>query len=423
MVKLLLSTLLLFLFHPIFAQFDNFFLNKSLRMDYIHSGTASQEFFALDYLMEESYWGGSKINLVDTFNYGNHRIELCDSESGLLLYSRGYSSLFAEWQTTSEAKLVTRSFYETVVMPFPQKPVKATLSSRNREGRFEQLFSIEINPDDYFIRPVRKRKYEIYEVMINSNPEHAVDIVILPDGYTDFEMDKFKQDCDQFKEELFRFEPYSSYLDKFNIRAVLAPSLESGIAIPAKDIWPETILSSSFYTFDSERYCMTYDHKAMRDLAGMAPYDQIYVLANTKKYGGGGIFNFYCLSSSSNRLSGEIFVHEFGHGFAGLGDEYYDSSTAYDDFYNLEIEPWEPNLTTLVNFDAKWKNLLAENTPIPTPDTSQWNNTTGVFEGGGYVSRGMYRPSRDCLMHTFKGNTFCAACEKAIVKMIRFYSE
>ncbi|MDO9028363.1 MAG: M64 family metallopeptidase, partial [Candidatus Roizmanbacteria bacterium] len=192
---------------------------------------------------------------------------------------------------------------------------------------------------------------------------------------------------------------------------------------PADSVWKNTILSSSFYTFDSERYCMTEDHKSVRDLAANAPYDQIYILTNTTKYGGGGIFNFYSMSSSSNRFSAAIIVHEFGHSFAGLGDEYFDSSTSYNDFYNLTIEPWEPNLTSLVDFDSKWSHLLAEDTPVPTPSDTAFIGKTGVFEGAGYVAKGMYRPAFDCLMHTFRGNRFCKACEEAISKMVEFYAD
>jgi len=197
----------------------------------------------------------------------------------------------------------------------------------------------------------------------------------------------------------------------------------SGVDIPADSVWAETVLESGFYTFDSERYCMTSNNKTVRDLAGEVPYDQIYILTNTTKYGGGGIFNFYSLSAAGNRLSSQIIVHEFGHAFAGLGDEYFDSSTSYSDFYNPDVEPWEPNLTTLVDFDHKWKNLMDPSTPIPTPVADSMQTVLGVYEGGGYVAHGVYRPAIDCLMHTFKGDVFCKACDVAIVKMIHFYTD
>ncbi|KAF0131600.1 MAG: hypothetical protein FD155_124 [Bacteroidetes bacterium] len=405
------------------AQFDALFTKETLRLDYIHSGNAFQESIAYGSSSKEQFWGGSQLNLIDTFYYGNHYVELIDEKSGTLIYSRGYCSLFAEWQTTAEAKTLVRSFEETAVFPFPLKPVQARILSRDEEGVFQLLFSMRIDPSDYFIKPFKTTGLPVYELLINRDPSIAVDIVIIPDGFTLEEMEQFKLRSEQFVEYLFRFEPFKKHKDKFNIRALLVPSAETGVAIPAKGEWPETAVSSSFYTFDSERYCMTYEHHRLRDLAGQVPYDQIYILTNTKKYGGGGIYNFYCLSSANNSASPEIIVHEFGHGFAGLGDEYYDSSTSYEEFYNLKIEPWEPNITTLVNFDQKWKHLVDESTPVPTPDNEGWDGKTGVFEGGGYVAKGIYRPSRDCLMHTFKGNIFCAACSEAIEEMIFFYSE
>ncbi len=421
-IKLFLLAFLLGLSFSSFADFDTHFHNYSLRIDYTHSGTATDEYISLDKIIQETYWGGSKTMLIDTFYYGNHYVEVFDSQDQLI-YSRGYSSLFNEWQTTLEARERSKSFQETVIIPYPKNKVKVVISSRQWEGDFVPKFQIQIDPADYFIRPAVRPKYEVFEVQYNRTPDKAVDIVLLPDGYTADQMELFKEDCRLFAERLFSFEPYAGLRDLFNIKAVLAPSADSGIAIPATGFWPETVLSSHFYTFDSERYCMSEQHHRIRDLAAHTAYDQIYILANTEKYGGGGIFNFYCLSSARNQQSAAIYVHEFGHGFVGLADEYYDSSTSYNDFYNLEIEPWEPNITTLLDFDNKWAHLLGTDTPVPTPDTQEWEGKTGVFEGGGYSAKGIYRPSRDCLMHTFKKQELCAACTEAIVRMIRFYSD
>lgn len=420
--KLLILSILLIHFSPVSANFDRLFYNHSLRIDYIRSGTASDECVSFLKMFAETYWAGSKSMLVDTFNYGNHQVEVFDS-TGVLIYSRSYSSLFAEWQTTAEASERTKGFEETVILPYPKFPVSVVFSSRKRNGLFEQKLQLKVDPNDYFIQPSRAPKYNVEEIFINQPSDKAVDIVLLPDGYTANQMELFIEDSRQFVEQLFGFEPFASRKEQFNVRAVLAPSADSGIAIPAQGFWPETVLSSSFYTFNSERYCMSESHHEIRNLAAHAPYDQIYILTNTEKYGGGGIFNFYCLSSARNRQSAAIIVHEFGHGFAGLGDEYYDNSTAYNDFYALDVEPWEPNITTLVNFDQKWASLIDQSTPVPTPDTEAWEGVTGVFEGGGYSAKGIFRPSRDCLMHTFRGNVFCAACTEAIHRMIDFYTK
>jgi len=406
-----------------FAQFDSVFYNKSLRLDYTHGGTATQEWVMLEQLSELPHWAGSKTQLIDSLRYGKYFFELLDPATDSVLYSRGYGSLFSEWQTTTEAQQIARSFSETILMPFPKETARLLIYSRNFNGNWDTIFKLKIDPDSYFIKPAAAPKWPVMNVYGDNPPEKAVDIVILPDGYTMDELGKFIEDVNFFKESLFAFEPYASMRDKFNIRAVLAPSEQAGIAIPAEDIWPETALSSHFYTFDSERYCMSYDNKSIRDLAGHVPYDQIYILANTTKYGGGGIYNFYALSTAGNQLSSKIIVHEFGHSFAGLADEYFDSSTSYNDFYNLEVEPWEPNLTTLVDFDSKWKDLLLPGTAVPTIANDSMTAVLGVYEGGGYVAKGMFRPKMDCLMHTFKEEIFCGACNRAIIRMIRFYSE
>ncbi len=404
-------------------DFNSCFHDKTLRIDYTHGGTDDSDFYALDALWEEPYWGGSKVNLIDTLRYGHYYFKVYDHKSHELLYSRGYSTLFKEWQTTKEAKKLTKAFSETVVMPYPKKKVDVVFYGRDKQNAFVKKFDITVDPDSYFIRPHQRKQYPSFEVLKSGDPAGKVDVVILPEGYTKEEMGLFIADCKKFAEELFLFHPYSENKDRFNIYGVLAPSKESGSDIPAEGIYKSTIMNSSFYTFDSERYCMTTDNKSVRDLAANAPYDQIYVLINTDKYGGGAIYNHYNMSVNSNRLSAEIFVHEFGHGFAGLGDEYYNSSVAYSDFYPLDAEPWEPNITTLVNFNGKWESMIPDSVPIPTPNKVKYADTLGVFEGGGYVAKGVYRPSYDCLMNTLQDDKFCGACKKAIQQMIDFYSE
>ncbi|MDZ7743046.1 MAG: M64 family metallopeptidase [Bacteroidota bacterium] len=405
------------------AQFEKCFHNRSLRIDYYHTGDHEKEIYSIDELLAEPYWGGSKVNLIDTFGYGKYCFKVFDLATDSLIYSRGYSSLFGEWQTTDEARETKRSFSESIVFPFPKKDVRVDFYSRSWRGELIKKFSYAVDVDSYFIKPEQRLEYPVYDAYVTGDPAERVDILILPDGYTEAEMELFQQDCNTFKEALFSFSPYDQNRDKFNIRGVMAPSKDSGIDIPADSVWKRTILNSSFYTFDSERYCMTMDNKSIRDLAANAPYDQIYILANDPKYGGGGIYNFYCLSVNSNSAAAKIFIHEFGHGFAGLGDEYYADEVAYNDFYNTEVEPWQPNLTTLKDFTSKWEDMLADSIPVPTPQTEPYMDVLGVFEGGGYTAKGVFRPSYDCLMHTFRGSVFCRACERAIQQMIDFYAE
>jgi len=422
-MRIIILIIALFTGAQSFAQFDSLFFNKSLRIDYYHSGDANSEYYSLDEVKVEPYWGGSQVNLIDTFYYGAYYFKVFDAASDELIYSRGYGSLFGEWQTTAEAKITTRSLTETVVCPLPKNNARIDFFSRDEKGEFQKVFEYQYLTDNYFISPERKLVYPSFDAFVNGPTEKSIDIVVLPEGYTKEEMGKFISDCQEFAEVLFSFAPYNKYQDKFNIRGVLAPSMNKGSDIPADTVWANTLMNTSFYTFDSERYCMTYDNKSVRDLAANAPYDQIYILVNSEKYGGGAIYNYYSVSVNSNAYAAKIFIHELGHGFAGLGDEYYTSSVAYSEFYPLEIEPWEPNLTTLVNFDKKWKNMLHKKTPVPTPPSEDFINKTGVFEGGGYAAKGVYRPAHDCLMNSFNGDHFCEVCEKAIEKMILFYTE
>lgn len=417
--------ILALLISNIFPQtnFDDYFQNKTLRLDYYHTGNATEDSYSFDELIEEPYWGGSKSNLLDQFDYGKYKFVVKDKESDKEIYSRTYSTLFSEWQTTDESKKINRTFSETVIMPFPKKEVLVEFYSRDRKNHLHKKFEYIVDPKNYFIKTERPEQFENFKVHYSGDPSVKVDIVIIPDGYTKDEMQKFKDDCEKFSKFLFSTSPYDKNQDKFNIWAIEAPSKESGTDVPADHIWKNTIANSSFYTFDLERYLMVMDDKNLRNLASNAPYDQIFVLVNTKKYGGGAIYNHYSVCSSDNGYSDYVFTHEFGHGFAGLADEYYTSDVAYEDFYPLDVEPLEPNITTLVNFDSKWKDMIDEDTPIPTPETKEYRDKVGVYEGGGYMAKGVYRPMQDCSMKSISVNNFCPVCKRAIEKMIDFYSK
>ncbi len=407
-----------------FGQFDEWFTEASLRVDYTLTGNQKTTSFALKELIREPYWSGSKANLIDKLEFGNYIVKVFEPGTDHVLFSKGYQNLFGEWQTTDEAATTVKSFEESAIVPFPKKTVEVGLFYKDWEGRLNEGMRLTVKPDDYFIRTADDLKLPVYEAWIgNPDVTHAVDIVLLPEGYTQEEMGKFVKDCNFFVESIFAYAPYDHYRSSFNIRGVMAPSKDSGCTEPGDHIYRNTVMRFSYWTFDSERYCMSTDNRDIRDLAGQVPYDQIYVLVNSKKYGGGGIYNFYCSSAVGNSYSSDIFIHEFGHGFAGLADEYYTDETGYGDFYNNDIEPWEPNITTLVNFDAKWKDLLDKKTPVPTPREPKYENTIGVFEGGGYEAEGIYSPHMDCLMKTFKGHVFCPVCQRAIERMILYYTE
>ena len=404
-------------------NFDELFYDKTLRVDYFHTGNSESDSYSIDELIEEPYWGGSKVNLIDKFNYGMYIVEVHDQTSGIMIYSRTYTTLFNEWQTTDEAKQTTKSFSESFVLPFPKKPVRLEFFSRNKINELIKKYEYNIDPESYFINSERSTKYKNFEVMISGEPAKKVDIVIIPDGYTNEEMDKFKLDCDRFVGYLFGSTPFKENKDKFNIWGIMAPSEDSGTDIPAKNIWVNTLVGTAFYTFDLERYLMTRANKALRTLASYAPYDQIYIIVNSSKYGAGSIYNLYSVCVSDSRYSDYIVVHEFGHGFASLGDEYFTSDVPYEDFYSTEVEPLDPNLTTLVNFESKWKDLVEEGTPISTPNTEEYKNKVGAFEGGGFMEKGIFRPSEDCTMKSISVDNFCPVCKRAIQKMIDFYTK
>ena len=403
-------------------NFEQYFLNEgSLRMDVFQCGNADSSHYVFERFVIEPYFGGSKVNLIDPLNYGTNRVKVVDAQTNTLIYSRGYNTLFREWQTTEEATRMERCYEESVSVPMPRNEAYVILEIRNYDGVFEEVFSKLYEPNEMFNTTEQRYVFPVYDVMVNGTPESKVDIVILPEGYTAAEMAQFQQDCQNLANVFAQAEPFASHMDDFNFRAVLAPSEESGVDIPASHTWVRTILNSHFYTFYIDRYCTTRDYFSVKDVAANAPYDQIYILVNSSQYGGGGFYNFYSMSTAGNMSSSNVIVHEFGHAFAGLADEYEEPDNPLALLYNLNVEPWEPNITTLVDFDSKWADLVAPGTPIPTPSSSQYNNTVGAFEGGGYLTHGMFRPQRNCMMRNYA--PFCAVCTRTIEAVIAAHSD
>jgi len=411
---------LLFAAPAIAQNFSEFFYDKTMRFDYYHAGDNETELYYFCKIKEEPFYAGSKVNLIEKNDYGNQMFKIIDIASEKEIYSRGFCTLFNEWQTTEEALQTSKAFPESVVFPYPRKAARIELYARNDNMGFDKKFEYVIDPDSYFVERFIPT-YETFEVMYTGNPSKRVDIVLIPEGYSASQRAKFEEACAFFAESFFLYSPFKENRSRFNIVAVWAPSQDEGVTIPGEHVWKRTATGANFYTFGSERYQTVTDFQKLRDIAGHAPYDYIYVLSNTQKYGGGGIYNFYGISAAHHpSLSGKVYVHEFGHLMLGLGDEYV-GGVSYNEFYPAHREPWEANLTTLVNFDKKmWKGMLDLKTPVPTPATKEYANSLGVFEGGGYVSKGVYRPRQECLMN--RSDTFCPVCEKAIIEMINFVS-
>lgn len=403
-------------------EFDTFFVKKSLRIDFALTGNATTQQAAIQQLREEPVWGGPVKNLEDPFNYGGYYVNVYDAESGKKIYSRGFNTLFEEWRTTDQAKSETQAWNNSVSVPFPKKPVQIEICARDKaDMNFHPLLKQLVDPKSIFIDRSPLKKNKVVEILSNGDSSNKADLVFLAEGYTESEMDKFEADAKRFTKTLFDTPPFGKYKADFNVWAVCVPSQESGMDVSGDGVWKNTALNSGYYTFGIDRYLTSQDLKPIRDAVWDVPCDAIFILVNSDTYGGGGMYNFYAMSTANNELTSVVFVHEFGHSFAGLADEYFNSEVAYNDFYNLKYEPWEPNITTLVDFDKKWKDLLPKNTPVPTPLDDKFKDKTGVFEGGGYLSKGIYRPMDNCMMRNY--HPFCPACQRGITQMINFLTD
>lgn len=405
------------------STFDKYFSNKTLRFDFHIAGNFNSQEIFFEEIKEEPYWGGPHQNLIDPFDFGDYRYLVFDSISNELLFKRGYSDLFFEWQSTPEAQEISRSFYSSLVFPYPNKTIRLEIDYRKKNQEWEKLYETHINPQNYFIHQEKSINTRILKKYAPNNPEKAVDIVILGDGYTRTQKRKFHSDCKRFVDYFFRCSPFGEHRKDFNFWIVDAYSEDKGTDIPGKEVWKNTLLNTHFFTFGSERYLTTRDVRSMRNLAGLVPYDQIYILVNTSKYGGGGIYNFYNLCTADHPQSEKVFTHEFGHAFAALADEYAYEDTPAEDLYDLSVEPYQVNISTLAHFEQKWKSKVKEGTPIPTPDSLATSVQIGAFEGAGYKMHNIYRPGFDCKMRSNQTNDFCPVCLDAILKMIDFYCD
>lgn len=458
-------------------RFADYFLDKTLRIDYYHSGNAAQEEFSIDRIYEYNVWAGNPINLIDSFNNGKYYLKIYNAGSNKLIFSKGYNSYFGEYQTTQPAlDGIKRTCHETVLIPRPKSNFLLVIEVRDKKNILHPCFKQEINPDDYhIIKEAANASIKVLKELDNGRPHEKVDVVFIAEGYRQEDLDRFRQDLKERVELLFSINPYSLNKDRFNVYGVFAPSQESGVDEPRKGIYKNTVLNSSFNALDLPRYLLTEDNRALRDLAAAVPYDAIFIMVNSARYGGGGIYNHYAIFTAHSPATELVFVHEFGHSFAGLADEYYASRVAYNDFYPQGVEPTEPNITALLDSaKLKWENEVHPGKALP----SQWNkmyfdslsvhrqelrhslqnlefkketgdsilfiknkikeiekkqkdfidnhplkNKVGFFEGAGYASQGLYRPMLNCMMFSNQEKKFCKVCERAIQRMIDFYSK
>jgi hypothetical protein len=466
--------------------FNTYFNDATMRVDYYHIGDSETEIFTIDKIYKYPKWGRSKNNLLDNFDNGRYYIKIFDEISNQLIYSKGFDSYFGEYQTSGPAmEGIKKTFHESAIIPFPKSKFKFVIEKRNREKILNEIYSTVLDPSDVNIISTSNKDSDVtvYESHISGPSDKRVDVVILGEGYSTNDKNKFRKDIDRFTKYMFEQEPYKTHKQKFNVYGILKPSAESGVDEPRANIFKETSLSTSFNSMGSERYLLTEDNKTMRDLAGYVPYDAIYIMVNSNRYGGGGIYNLYCTFTADAQFSKYLFIHEFGHSFVGLADEYYTSSTAYNEFYPRGVEPVEPNITALLDKEnLKWGHLVTRNTELPTPwekvdfdsndrewqkeraelnakvaelkrnnaqadeikkaeeyyamrdkEHSDWVDNylrsskywgkVGAYEGAGYTSEGLYRPMLDCIMFSKGDKPFCKVCEEAVVNVIKHYSE
>lgn len=400
--------------------FDDYFEDKTLRIDYIFSGNSSSQAISLDQLNQSPRWYGKRSNLSEVPVEGNGAIIVKEHSKENIIYKNSFSTLFQEWLTTDEAKTTIKAFENVFLVPMPKDTVDITVELRNNRREVVASMTHVVNPKDILIRHIGEHKTP-YETMLQAaDTTRCINIAFVAEGYTREEMPIYIEDVKKSIDALFSHEPFKSRKEVFNIIAVEPASEESGTSVPRKGIWKRTALGSHFDTFYTERYLTTLHLKRLHDVLAGLPYEHIIVLVNTEVYGGGGILNSYNLSAAHHAKTLPVVVHEFGHSFAGLADEY-----AYDNepipMYPADIEPWEPNITTLKDFHGKWEKMISKKTPVPTPADKKYADAVGVYEGAGYSLNGVYRPMQDCRMRTNENPTFCPVCQKAINNLIDFY--
>ena len=389
-------------------SFNDWFEDRTLRLDYTFSGDNSQQQLYLDQLSSLPRWYGRRQHLAELPLQGNGQITVRDQASHQVIYRHSFSSLFQEWLSTDESKHTRKSFENVFLVPYPKKPVDITIELRDYHNRVSAAMTHSVDPTDILIRRAGERLVTPYVTLQQAaDTSRCIHVAYVAEGYQQHEMGTFLEDCRAAMESLFRHEPFRQMQDRFNMIAVMSPSAESGTSWPAKGIWKNTVLGSHFDTFYSDRYLTTLHLKKLHDVLAGTPYEHIIILVNTDHYGGGGIYNSYNLTYAHGPQFRPVVVHEFGHSFGGLGDEYPYGDD--DPMYFPDTEPWEPNLTTKHDFSGKWEALVSE-------------GRAGLIEGGGYLSKGVWRGFENCRMRTNEEPEFCLVCRQALTRLIDFYT-
>ncbi|WP_299232071.1 M64 family metallopeptidase [uncultured Bacteroides sp.] len=407
-------------------SFEEFFADKTLRADYLFTGNKKNQSVVLDELKSMDGWAGRRSNLDKLPLSGNGQLTMVDKATGVVIYRTSFSSLFQEWLGENEAETLSKGYENTFLMPFPKKEVLVTVELFNARHEVSASFTHTVRPDDILIKKIGENNVTEHKYLLKSgSPENCIDVVIMAEGYSRGDMQTFYSDAQKACDAIFSHSPFKENKNHFNVVAVASESTDSGVSIPRENVWKSTAVSSHFDTFYSDRYLTSSSVNDIHDLLAGIPYEHIIILANTDTYGGGGIYNSFTLTTAHHSKFEPVVVHEFGHSFGGLADEY-----AYTDapspLYPYDVEPWEQNITTLVDFESKWSDMLPKGFVSPTKITKDNNSSTedlGVYEGAGYSMKGIYRPVPDCRMRTNEAQAFCPVCQRALQRLIDFYTE
>lgn len=400
---------------PIHAEAQTLTSDSTLRLDYIFAGNNKEQYIALDECSMSPGWYGRRINMDSLSLRGAGQITLRDVEKGTVIYRTSFSTLFQEWQGTPEAQATRRSFENVFLLPMPRKEAEVEVKLFGFHGDVTACMKHRIRPDDILIRQTGTERFRPDTVMLHrgGDPHTAIDVAILPEGYTEEEMPKFLRDAQKAVHAILSHSPFRERRDCFNFMAVKLPSKESGVSVPGQGEWKRTAIGSHFNTFYSDRYLTTRRLRQTHDALSGLPYEHLVILANTKTYGGGGIYNSYTLTTAGHEAFEPVVVHEFGHSFAGLADEYVEGGVA--DMYDIHIEPWEQNITTKVDFASKWEDMMPRK-------GKKKADAPGLIEGAGYQEKGVFRAYHDCRMRTNSAREFCPICQRALNRLIDFYT-
>lgn len=407
-------------------SFEEFFADKTLRADYLFTGNKKNQSVVLDELKSMEGWAGRRSNLDKLPLSGNGQLTMVDKATGVVIYRTSFSSLFQEWLGENEAETLSKGYENTFLMPFPKKETLVTVELFNARHEVSASFTHTVRPDDILIKKIGQNNVTEHKYLLKSaSPENCIDVVIMAEGYSRGDMQTFYSDAQKACDAIFSHSPFKENKNHFNVVAVASESTDSGVSIPRENVWKSTAVSSHFDTFYSDRYLTSSNVNDIHDLLAGIPYEHIIILANTDTYGGGGIYNSFTLTTAHHSKFEPVVVHEFGHSFGGLADEY-----AYTDapspLYPYDVEPWEQNITTLVDFESKWSDMLPKGFVSPTKITKDNYSSTealGVYEGAGYSMKGIYRPVPDCRMRTNEAKAFCPVCQRALQRLIDFYTE